>query len=84
METLLLLLWRHITTYIDREEGVTLSVPTSFSQSTRGSVTYDQSAFRAEVTRQLQPALQHLTSLPLVRDRFFFFTFDVPWADTFV
>jgi hypothetical protein len=66
LETILLLLWRHLAVYIEKGEGISLSVPTSFAQSTRGVVNYDKTSFHNEVIRQMQAALQPLADLHMV------------------
>jgi hypothetical protein len=66
LETILLLLWRHLAVYIEKEDGISLSIPTSFAQSTRGVVNYDTTSFHNEVVRQVQAALQPLSNLHMV------------------
>jgi hypothetical protein len=52
--------------YVEKGEGISLSVPTSFSQSTRGVVNYDKTTFQNEVVRQMQAALHPLSGLLVV------------------
>jgi hypothetical protein len=63
LEMLLLLLWRHVEAYIEAETSVALAVPTSFTQSTKATISHDKSLFYAEIRRQLQPALEQLSLL---------------------